>query len=140
MAAPYAVDMPTRDAFAAGAWAAVLSGVPSTAHALARRRDVLEATRAAGSLLLPRETRTLPLVAAAVPVHVALSLGWALALERLGVRGAGRGAAAGLVIAAVDLGAVGRRFPRIRALPLAPQLADHVLYGTIVGTVLARRD
>jgi hypothetical protein len=114
--------------------------VPSTAHALARRRDLLEATRAAGSLLLPRETRTLPLVAAAVPVHVTLSLGWALVLERLGVRGAGRGAAAGLAIAAVDLVALGRRFPRIRALPLTPQLADHVLYGTIVGTVLARRD
>ena len=132
--------MPTRDAFAAGAWAAVLSGLPSTVHALARGRDPLEPTRAAGSILLARETRTLPLVAAAVPVHVALSLGWALALERLGVRGAGRGAAAGLAIAVVDLGAAGRRFPRIRELPLAPQLADHVLYGTIVGTVLARRD
>ena len=132
--------MPTRDAFAAGALAAVLSGLPSTAHALAHRRDPLEATRAAGSILLPREGRTLPLVTAAVPVHLALSLGWALVLERLGVRGAGRGAAAGLAIALVDLGALGRRFPRIRALPLAPQLADHVLYGTIVGTVLARRD
>ena len=132
--------MPMRDAFAAGALAAVLGGLPSTAHALARRRDPLEATRAAGSILLPHETRTLPLAAAALPIHVGLSLGWALVLDRLAVRGAGRGAAAGLAIAVVDLGALGRRFPRIRALPLAPQLADHVLYGTIVGTVLARRD
>jgi hypothetical protein len=132
--------MRIREAIAAGAWAAALSGAPSTVHALVRGRDPLEATRAAGSILLPREARTRRLVAAAVPIHLALSLGWALVLERLGVRGAGRGAAAGLAIAAIDLGLVGRHLPSIRALPAAPQLADHVLYGTIVGFVLARRD
>lgn len=132
--------MPYRDALAAGGWAAVLGGAPSTLWALATGRDPLEATRAAGSLLLPRETRTLPLLAAAVPVHLALSLGWALVLDRARVRGAVPGAAAGLAIAAVDLGVVGRRFPRIRALPAAPQVADHVLYGTIVGAALASRD
>jgi hypothetical protein len=49
------------------------------------------------------------------------------------------GALAGLAIAALDLGAVGRRFPRVRALPLLPQLADHALYGATVGVVLDRR-
>ena len=132
--------MPIRDAIAAGAWAAALSGAPSTVHALVRRRDPLEATKAAGSILLPRETRTPRLVAAALPVHLVLSFGWALVLERLGLRGAGRGAAAGLAIAAIDLGLVGRYVASIGALPAAPQLADHVLYGTIVGFVLARRD
>jgi hypothetical protein len=132
--------MPFRDAIVAGGLAAVFGGAPSTLHALVRGRDPLEATRAAGSILLPRETRTPRLVVAAVPVHLALSLGWALVLERLGLRGAGRGAAAGLAIAAIDLGLVGRYVSRIRALPAAPQLADHVLYGTIVGFVLARRD
>ncbi|HEX5799826.1 MAG TPA: hypothetical protein VFY02_06950 [Gaiellaceae bacterium] len=132
--------MPIRDAIAAGAWAAALSGAPSTVHALVRGRDPLEATKAAGSILLPRETRTPRLVAAAVPVHLALSFGWALVLERLGLRGAGRGAAAGLAIAAIDLGLVGRYVASIGALPAVPQLADHVLYGTIVGSVLARRD
>ncbi len=131
--------MPSRDAIAAGCWAAVLSGAPSTLHALASGRDPLEATKAAGSILLPRETRTLPLVAAAVPIHLALSLGWALALERAGIRGAGRGAAAGLAIAAIDLGVVGRRFPRVRALPALPQLADHLAYGAVTGFVLDRR-
>jgi hypothetical protein len=130
----------SRDAIAAGAWAAVLGGAPSTVHALARGRDPLEATKAAGSILLPRETRTHRLVVAAVPIHLALSFGWALVLERLAVRGAGRGAAAGLAIAAIDLGLAGRYAPRVAALPAAPQLADHVLYGTIVGYVLARRD
>ena len=128
-----------RDALAAGAWAAVLSGVPSTLHALATGRDPLEATKAAGSILLPGERRTLPLVAAAVPVHLALSLGWALVLARLGVRGPLRGAAAGLAIAALDLGVAGRAVPRVRALPLGPQLLDHAAFGAIVGVRLARR-
>jgi hypothetical protein len=125
-------------AIRAGAWAAVLSGLPSTLHALATGRDPLEATKAAGSILLPRETRTLPLVLAAAPVHLVLSLGWALALQKGRVRGTVPGAVAGLAIAALDLGVVGRRFPRIRALPLGPQLADHIAYGAVVGAVLAR--
>jgi hypothetical protein len=107
-------------------------------HALATGRDPLEATRAAGSILLPDETRTPRLVAASVPVHLALSIGWAVVLQRAGVRGAALGALAGLAIAALDLGIVGRRLPRVRALPLAPQVADHVAYGVVVGIVLAR--
>jgi len=128
-----------RDAFAAGAWAALLSGVPSTLHALATGRDPLEATKAAGSILLPSTARTLPLVLAAAPVHLAVSFGWAFVLERAGVRGAPKGAAAGLAICSLDLGVVGRRFPRIRELPLAPQIADHLAYGAVVGLVLERR-
>jgi len=139
MRAPYALGVRNRDAIVAGTWAAVLSGAPSTVYAVAAGRDPLEATKAAGSIVLHRERRTLPLLAAAVPVHVALSLGWAVVLERSAVRGSGRGAVAGLVIAALDLGLVGRRYPRLRALPLGPQIADHVAYGVIVGVVLARR-
>jgi hypothetical protein len=127
-----------RDALAAGLWAAVLSGAPSTVHALATGRDPLEATKTAGSILLPGERRTLPLVVAAVPVHLALSLGWALVLSRLGVRGPVRGAAAGLAIAALDLGVAGRRLTRVRSLPLGPQLLDHAAFGAVVGARLAR--
>jgi len=139
MRAPYALGVRNRDAIVAGAWAAVLSGAPSTLHAVAAGRDPLEATKAAGSILLPRERRTLPLLAAAVPVHVALALGWAVVLERSAVRGPGRGAVAGLAIAALDLGLVGRRYPALRDLPVWPQVADHVAYGVIVGVVLAHR-
>jgi hypothetical protein len=78
------------------------------------------------------------LLAAAVPVHLALSLGWALALDRAGVRGAKCGALAGLAIGAVDLGVAARILPRIRALPLLPQIADHATYGAVVGHVLRR--
>ena len=127
-----------RKALAAGAAGAVVGGVPSTLWALARGRDPIEATLAAGSLLLPHETRRGRLLAAAVPVHIALSLGWAVVLERVLPRGRERalGAMAGLAIAALDLGVVGRRFPRMRALPLLPQVADHVAYALTVGEVL----
>jgi hypothetical protein len=130
--------MDLRRVLEAGLWAAVLSGAPSTLHALATGRDPLEATVAAGSILLPHETRKARLVAAAVPVHLGFSLGWAVVLEQVRVRGPARGAVAGVAIAALALGLGRRRLPRIRALPLAPQVADHVAYGAIVGAVLAR--
>jgi hypothetical protein len=69
-------------------------------------------------------------------VHVGLSLGWTLALDRAGVRGARAGALAGLAIAALDLGVAGRAFPRVRALPLLPQLADHAVFGAFAGHFL----
>ena len=129
------------DALAAGAVAAVVSGMPSTLWALTTGRDPLEATLAAGSLLLPGETRRGRLALAAVPVHLTLSFGWAVVLERVLPRRheVATGTAAGLAIAALDLGFGRRAFPRIRALPLLPQLADHAAYGLTVGFVLARR-
>jgi hypothetical protein len=127
-------------ALQAGLVAAVVSGAPSTLIALARGDDVLAGGRAAGTLLLPREQRTLPLLAAAVPVHLALSLGWAVVLDRTLPRGrelAG-GVAGGLAIAALDLVVIGRRLPAIRALPQGRQWADHVAFGLAVGATLAR--
>ena len=81
------------------------------------------------------------LLLAAVPVHLALSLGWAWGIAFLAPRGreVRFGAAAGLAIAALDLGVIGRRFPRIRTLRPLPQVADHVAFGLVVGWVLARR-
>ena len=129
------------DALVAGVVAAAVSGAPSTVYALATRRDPLEATLAAGSILLPRERRRLLLFLAAAPVHLSISLFWSLVLARAlpRTRPVAVGAAAGVAIAAIDLGVIGRRFPRVRALPLLPQLADHALYGASVGYVLARR-
>jgi hypothetical protein len=130
-----------RDGLVAGGVAAVVSGAPSTFHALVTGRDPLAATLAAGSLLLPRETRSEGLLLAAIPVHVAISLGWGLALARVLPRrpSLAAGAVAGIAVAALDLGLVGRRFARIRALPLWPQLADHVAYGITVAAVLRGR-
>lgn len=131
----------SRDAVAAGAIAALVGGAPSTVWALLSGADPLEPTLAAGSLLLPNERRRARLVVAAVPVHLALSLGWAFALERMLPRrhAVAGGAVAGAAIAALDLGVAGRRLGRIRTLPLAPQVADHLAYGATVGYVLARR-
>jgi hypothetical protein len=128
------------DAVAAGLVAAAASGIPSTAHALLTGRDPLEATLAAGSILLPDEERRLRLLLAAGVVHLTLSLGWAAVLARVlpPRRTVAWGAASGLAIAALDLGLVGRRLPRVRALPLAPQVADHVAFGALVGAVLVR--
>ena len=130
-----------KDGLVAGAVAALLSGAPSTLHALATRRSPFEATLAAGTILLPRERRPLALAAAAVPVHLALSLGWAIALAAVLPRRhmVAYGTLAGLAIAALDLGVAGRRYPRIRALALVPQVLDHVAYGATVSAVLSRR-
>lgn len=130
-----------QDGLVAGAVAAVLSGAPSTLHALATRASPLEATLAAGTVLLPRERRPLLLALAAIPVHVALSLGWALLLARLLPRRwtVAWATVAGLGIAALDLAVVGRRYPRIRALPQLPQVLDHIAYGAVVGAVLSLR-
>jgi hypothetical protein len=125
----------------AGLVAAAVSGAPSTLIALARGDDVLDGARAAGTLLTPRARGTLPLLAAAVPVHLALSLGWALVLDRTLPRGreVGGGLVGGLAIAALDLGVIGRRLPAIRSLPQGRQWADHAAYGLAVGVTLARR-
>jgi hypothetical protein len=132
---------PLADALAAGAVAAVLSGAPSTLHALATGGDPLEASLAAGTLLLGRERRPARLLVAAAVAHVALSLGWAVVLAVVlpRRRTMAAAAAAGLAIAALDLGVVGRRYPRIRALPLVPQVLDHVAYAVTVGVMLERR-
>ena len=124
----------------AALYAAALSGIPSTAHALATGRDPLEATCAAAAIVLPNESSRGKLLAAAVPLHVGISLAWTVVLDRVGARSALRGAVAGVAIAALDLGVIGRRFPRVHALPLLPQLADHVAFGAIAGHVLGSPD
>jgi hypothetical protein len=124
----------------AGLVAAAVSGAPSTAHAIAARRDPLEATKAAGTIALGEGAPPWALVLAAAPVHLAVSLFWAAVLERSLPRRHRPvwGAAAGLAIAALDLGVAGRRYPAIRRLPRLPQFADHALFGAVVGTVSRR--
>jgi hypothetical protein len=128
-------------ALEAGLAGAALSGLPSTVVTLLRGEDLLDGARAAGAIVLPGERRTAVLLAAATPVHLALSLGWAAALARVLPRGREPlwGAVAGLAIAALDLGVIGRRLPPIRALSQPPQVADHLAYGAAVGVVLTVR-
>jgi hypothetical protein len=119
----------------AGAVGGMVSGVPSTLHAVARGSDPLAATRAAGSLL------GRPGIGRGVVAHAALSLGWGVALASLGRpeslgRAVGRGALAGAGIAAFDLGLVGRYVPEIEALATTPQVLDHLVFGAVVCAVV----
>ena len=118
--------------------AGVLSGAPSTLHALVTGGDVLAATRAAGTLLPGRRDR--PGVVAGAVAHGVVTVWWVgvLALVTRGRRlGPWRGALAGAGIAALDLGVIApRRSPAIAALPQAPQWADHLAFGALVGASL----
>jgi hypothetical protein len=129
-----------RAGLRAGAVAAVLSGLPSTVHAVVTGRSPLDAVRAAGTLLFPEGASSSRLAVAGVAAHGAISLAWGEVLAAILPRRRPVlwGACAGLVIAGIDLGVLGGRWPRIRALPLLPQLADHVVYGALVGGVLSR--
>lgn len=112
--------------------AVVLSGVPSTMHALAVGDSPLRATRAAGSLVRGG-------AGAGVVVHLAVSAFWTFVLTRLRVRGVVGGAVAGMLIAALDLEVIGRHNPQIRALPRAPQWLDHVAFGVLLACRADRR-
>jgi hypothetical protein len=129
-----------RAGLRAGAVAGALSGLPSTLHAVVTGRSPLDAVRSAGTLLLPDDAPSFPLVVAGAAAHGAVSLGWGVVLAALLPRRRPViwGTFAGLVIAAIDLGVLGRRWPRIRALPVVPQIADHVAYGALAGAVLSR--
>ena len=106
---------PLHEIALAAAVASVVSGVPSTAHAVLTGRPPLEAARAAATLLPGHRDR--PGVANGLFVHVAVSAGWGAVLGLVLPKRhtVAWGAAAGLAIAALDLGGSrdGRR-PRSR--------------------------
>ncbi|HWF34845.1 MAG TPA: hypothetical protein VG295_05725 [Solirubrobacteraceae bacterium] len=128
----------------ATAAAAMFSGAPSTLHALlsqggvrAAAVSVRDATRAIGTLVPPSR----PGLVRGGAIHLIISALCAEVLARTlpAHRSAAWGAAAGLAIGLVNVGIIGRRFPAIRALPLVPQLADHVAFGTVFALVADRR-
>jgi hypothetical protein len=129
-----------RAGLRAGALAGVLSGAPSTVYALATGRSPVDALRAAGTLLVADDAPTSAQAAAGVVAHGAISLGWGVVLAVVlpRQRTVAWGALAGLAVAGLDLGVLGRRWPRIRALPTLPQVADHVTFGALVGAVVSR--
>lgn len=116
--------------------AGAVSGVPSTVHAVSTGRSPLAAARAAGEVL------GRPGLARGLIAHALITLWWTVVLAALLPRRAGVGAAAlggavgGAGIAALDLTIAYRRFPAIAALPIGGQVADHVVFGAVVGTVL----
>jgi hypothetical protein len=124
--------------------AAVLSGAPSTAWALAHgspRSAIdggLEATRAIGTLVWPGS----PGIIRGAVAHGAISLavGGALGLTLPRERSVAWGAVAGLAVGWVNLAVIARRrYPAIAVLPLGPQLADNAAFGAIFAAVADRR-
>ena len=81
------------------------------------------------------------LLAAAVPVHLAISVGWAAVMAATvpHAREPAWCVVGGMAIAALDLTLIGRRIPSIRTLPQGRQWADHAAYGLSVGLVLRSR-
>lgn len=121
--------------------ASVLSGIPSTLWAIVTGGDVWEATLAAGAVLIGSDASFAQLFAAATVVHGSMSLFWAGVLcavlpQRWPVIG---GMVAGLLITVLDILVIGQAFEAIRSLPFLPQLADHVMFGAIVGGVVKSR-
>lgn len=123
--------------------AAGVSGAPSTLHAVLSRGGgrgaaayVIEATRAIGTVFPPGR----PDLLRGTVLHLAISLGVgeALALTLPERRSWAWGAAAGFGVGVLNVGLIGRAFPAIRALPLAPQLADNALFGVVFALVADR--
>lgn len=130
------------DVVAAAVPAALLSGIPSTLYAWWSGGDLLEATRAAGAMLLRASASDAALVAAAMVVHAFITVFWIAAMRwLLPPRHVLAGAiAASLAIAFLDLKLIAPLFfPEVAALAFGPQLADHLAFGAIAGYVLRLR-
>jgi hypothetical protein len=126
------------------AWlaATVLSGLPSTVHALVTGGDVTEATRAAGAMLISPASSLAALVAAAALVHSAVSLFWAAILVWALPRRATFlwAMLAAALIAVLDLRVIAPAFfPPVAQLAFWPQFADHLMWGAALGAVLTWR-
>ncbi|HEY0824383.1 MAG TPA: hypothetical protein VGD76_11395 [Ramlibacter sp.] len=139
---PLTLRFGTRDLFYAWLVATVFSGLPSTLHAFAIGADPLEATHAAGAMLLPAATAKATLVAAALVVHPAVSLFWTLVFGMLlphrhvlawAVAGSAAVALLDLLVVAPLL------FSEVAALPFWPQFADHLMWGALLGGTLRWR-
>jgi hypothetical protein len=131
-----------RDLLLAWLVATIFSGLPSTLYAFFTGADPLEATRAAGAMLAASASDTPTLIAAAAVVHPAVSLFWAavfgLLLPRQRVV---LWAVAGSVaVALLDLRIIAPLFfPAVAALAFWPQVADHVMWGALLGATLRAR-
>jgi hypothetical protein len=99
---------------------------------------VYDVTRAVGTLVPPGRAG----FGRGLVVHLAISLVCGETMARALPRDhpAEWGAVAGLLIGVINVGVIGRAFPAIRALPLAPQLADNVMFGAVFAVTLDRRD
>jgi hypothetical protein len=130
------------DVFRAWLAATILSDAPSTLWALVTGADPLEATRAAGAMLVPIDTPLPGLLAAATLAHLTVSTFWTFVFVRwlprrqLALWSTGAAAA----VALLDLRVIAPLlFPAVASLPFWPQFADHLMWGACLGGVLQWR-
>lgn len=119
--------------------ATVFSGLPSTLYAVWTGGDPLEATRAAGAMLIGEQASTASLVAAAALVHPVVSLVWAVVFSALLPRRhvALWAVAGAAMVALLDLKLIAPlAFPSVAALPFWPQFADHLMWGALLGACM----
>ncbi len=121
--------------------AGILSGIPSTMWALTTDGDPWEATVAAGAIVLGREASFGALLVVATVVHGGMSCFWAGVLCAFlpARRTVFWGVFADGLIALLDILVIGRFIPTIRALAFLPQLADHLMFGAVVGASIRFR-
>ena len=93
-------------------------------------------------MLLPGETASGKLIAAAAVVHPAVSLFWSVILWRTLPRRATLEWAllAAVLIGLLDLKVIAPAFfPAVAALDFWPQMADHLAWGALFGLTVQRR-
>ncbi|HJV67677.1 hypothetical protein [Ideonella sp.] len=118
--------------------ATVFSGAPSTVYAFASGGSALEATFAAGRMLIDSNSPW-ALFAAAALVHGSVSAFWAGVAGMVLPR---RHTAAWAIAFAAAVGMLDLRviapiwFPHIAALAFWPQMADHLMWGACLGGTL----
>ena len=127
-----------RNTVIAAALAGILSGIPSTVWAFVAGTDPWEATIAAGAVVVGTDAPFASLISAATVVHGSMSLFWAgvLCASLPRRRPIAWGVIAGALIAVLDILIIGRFLPAIRDLAFLPQLADHLMFGAVVGAVV----
>jgi len=130
-----------RDTVIAAALAGILSAVPSTVWAFAAGTNPWEATVAAGAVVVGTDATFPWVISAATIVHGSMSLFWAGVLCAYLPRSRPMtwGVIAGALIAVLDILIIGRFLPAIWELAFLPQLADHLMFGAVVGAVIQFR-
>lgn len=133
------LNFSARELFRAWLIATVFSGAPSTLYAVAIGTDPLEATRAAGAMVMPPDSSPQALIAAAGVIHFTVSLFWTAVLGAMLPR---RHVLVSSVLASAAIAVLDLRiiapvfFPSVAALDFWPQFADHLMWGACVGLTL----
>jgi hypothetical protein len=126
------------------AWliATLFSGLPSTLYFTATGQSLWPPIHAVGAMLLPPQSLPAPIFVAAALVHSAVSLFWTIVVavaapvKRVILYALGASA----LIAVLDLRLIAPwLFPEVAALSFPPQLADHLMWGLLVGVTLKSR-